>query len=221
MIFGYLVLSADRQPSSMSLSEISECNVYEGHHVVGKRRGNWLEATSYERRSLYLPQRYKKVEVTATDALDQICTRLESLDSEMENARQLYKLNRMLSDIERPFAAVVNNVGTATNESGTFYLLARSTPMYVNLLVDVEDHSVRIVWSSFDLKSSLQDLKQFRYLMYPMPTLMNRPLFMDSQRACSRWWKFTNTFGTSGAALLRSCNALEMYLYKDPSLAKL
>lgn len=188
---------------------------------MGKRRGHWFEASNHERKSLYLPQRYKKVEITATAAMPQLCARLENLDSEMGNARQLYKLNAMLSDITQPFAAVVNNVGTADNDSGSFYLLARSIPIYVNLLIDSEDHSVRIVWSSFDLKTDLQDRKQFRYLIYPMPTLIDRPLFIDSQRACSRWWKFTHMLGTSGAALLRSCNALEMYFYKDPSLATL
>lgn len=221
MIFGYLVLSADRQPQPIDLSHPASFASYEGNHVVGKRRGQWFEATDLDRRSLYLPQRYKQVEVTATSELSSICARLENLDAEMENARQLYKLNRMMEDITAPFAAAVNNSGTADKDSGSFYLLAHGVPLYVNMVIDNEDHSVRVVWSTFDLKTDLQDRKQFRYLIYPMPTLHDRPLFINSQSACSRWWRFTNTFGKSGSALLRSCNALEMYLYKDPSLATL
>lgn len=219
MIFGSLILFSDRNQTDLPMPLLEGMVTTRGQHVVDKHKGQWMEVTDLAPHEIFLPQRYKRMWVSSTAGLSQLADGLEVLDSEFGDARQLYKLGRLMTTISEPFTAVVNNVST-NGESGSFYLLSTET-LYVNLVFDIEEHSVRIVWSDFDLKSYTQAAKQFRYVFYAMPTLTNRPLFIHSQTVCSRWWKFKKAFGESRHGLLRSCNALELFLYKDPDIPNL
>lgn len=218
MIFGSLVLFSDRNQTDIPIPS-GQFSVTRGQHVVDKHKGHWVEVSDIATQEILLPQRYKRMSILATACGPQLCEGLKVLDSEFGDARQLYKLGRLMTTLTDSYTAVVNNVST-NGESGSFYLLS-TEGLYVNLVFDVEEHSVRIVWSDFDLKQYTQAAKQFRYVFYAMPTLINRPLFIHSQTVCSRWWKFKKAFGESRHGLLRSCNALELFLYKDPDIPNL
>jgi len=136
-------------------------------------------------------------------------------------APQLYKLNQLVASINLPFAAVVNISNTGSEDapvSGSFYLLARNIPMYAALVFDTEENSVQLMWATFDFKQCLQSRAVFRYVLVTLPTLVDRPLFVHTQNLCARWWKLMKAFGNNRHALLKSANAIELILYKDPDV---
>lgn len=222
IIFGSLVLFSDRQLTDLYSPMLDGLEIRTGSHVNDRRKGMWTEASNLEDFDIYLPQRYKRMSVLATNERDALMNELSSLDTNWDDARQLYKLGQLLKALDGPMASVVNSVSTSSEESnGSFYLLALQEPLYVNLVFDLEEHSVRIVWSTFDFKADMQSRKQFRYIFYALPTLIDRPLFLPTRMLCGRWWHLRRMFGESKHGLLRSCNALELALYKDPALPHL
>jgi hypothetical protein len=222
IIFGSLVLFSDRQLTDLYSPYFDDLEVRTGSHLNHKNKGLWFEASNLDDADLYLPQRYKRMTVLTTNHKDQLLTELSNLDSEWGDARQLYKLNKVLEVFDPPMTAVVNNMSTSTGDSnGSIYLLALQEPLYINLIFDLEEHSVRLTWSTFDFKRDLQERKHFRYIHYALPTLINRPLFIHTRRICGQWWNFRRMFGETMLGLLRACNALELVLYKDPALPHL
>lgn len=219
IIFGSLVLFSDRQLTDLYSPYLNDLDIHSGAHINDRHKGLWTQASDIEDFDVYLPQRYKRMSVLATSNRDILMAELSVLDSNWDDARHLYKLGQMMKSLAGPMIAVVNSVSTSSDGlNGSFYLLAINEPLYINLVFDLEEHSVRLTWSTFDLKKDIQDRKQFRYIFYALPILIDRPLFINSQNLCGRWWKLRRSFGETKHGLLRACNALELALYKDPTL---
>ena len=131
------------------------------------------------------------------------------LDSNHEGARMLYKLNELIPKLADDWY-VVNSL--KINEApGTFYLLAKSKPLYSYFLVDTQSFSVSLIFSSADLKAYIRSITLNRYLFYRLPEIVNRPVFINTKVLCSRWHELKgDTF--------KAFNVLESHLFKDPSI---
>lgn len=224
LLFGTCVLHATRQISPLIVPSLFGIERRIGNHVNGRYNGTWSEASDNEPHEVYLPQRYKHLSITTTNigTLESLAGDLSVLDSKYEGARQIYKLSQLIRCQIEPFAAVVNIAKTATEEkltaSGSFYLLSLGVPLYFALVFDTEEDSVQLVWSTLDFKKEIQDNRLIRYVFFPLPTVLNRPVFIDAQNICARWWRLTRSFGESKQGILKACNALELILYKDPDI---
>jgi hypothetical protein len=151
---------------------------------------------------------------------------LATLDAQFGDARQLYKLHKLVGRIDGSWHGVVNVSHSGTDgeaQSGAFYLLARKVPINVELVFDSMSGSVQLVWytKDFDLKALLRKAKAFNYSFFQLPTLQYRSLFIPSQSVCSRWWRLNQGLAGTPYSLMRACNALELMLYKDPELRTL
>lgn len=218
-LFGTLVVSATRAVPNLDVVNLPHVL---GKHVKGRYNGMWTEANEAATRSLYIPSRHKRLNVSVTDEshLDAICAGLETLDARYGDARQVYKLQRLVESITGPCASVVNISNTEDDSeiSGAFYLLACGVPLYVGLVFDIEERSVQLVWSTTDFKAVVQKRRNWRYVFYYMPQLNNRALFVHTQQLCSAWWRLMRDNGDEPASLLRAANAIELSLFKDPDV---
>lgn len=226
-ILGSLVLHARNQVEPLFVPGLEDQEVRNGQHIVGQYNGAWTEISDSEIHSIYLPQRYKHLSLLSSEisVVDHLITELEKLDAQHDDARQLFKLNQLLIRMSIlspiPFAATVNIASAEQNGrpvSGSFYLLSHDQNIYCCLVFDLVDQSVRLVWSTLDFKSLIQNLGMQRYVFYPFATVRNRPLFLHTQSLCARWWKLTKTFGDHRLAIMRASNALELRIYKDPEI---
>lgn len=223
LIYGSLVLHANRSVPDIDVPALRGMPRKIGHHYQGRHNGGWTEVSNLLSSEAYLPQRYKHFTLTTTNEVSRnfLTTALEELDSRYPNARQLYKLNRLLASVPFDFTAVVN-IASAEQEgtpvSGSFYLLSQGRPLWVGLVFDLETASVQLVWATFDFKADMQAHGMFRYVFYPMPKLLDRPLFVHTQNLCARWWKLMKSFGEDRHGIMRAANALELILYKDPTV---
>lgn len=226
IIFGSVVLHAERAVPSFEIPSLSGIPRRLGQHTLGRYNGSWIEANNLPATEIYLPQRYKQLSLTTTSETTRIplISELETLDSLYPNARQLYKLNKLLESLntlDDDWAAVVNIAGAVQDGapvSGSFYLLSAGVPIYLSLVFDIEENSVQLAWGNFDFRQEVQALGLFRYVFFPMPTLISRPIFVHTQNLCSRWWRTIKGFGEGRHGLLRASNALEIMLYKDPNV---
>lgn len=223
LLFGTLVLHAERQVPLIDLPVLRGLPRMTGQHIKGRYNGKWTEINAVEPLEIYLPQRYKHLTLSTTNETTKqpLASGLEELDSLFPDARQLYKLNHLLDTIAYPFAASVN-ISSAVREgdpvSGSFYLLSRTIPLYFALVFDIDENSVQLMWSTYDFKTDIQTRSLFRYVFFAFTPIVNRPVFLHSQNLCARWWNFIKGFGEGRHGLLRASNALEMLLYKDPTI---
>ena len=219
-LYGGVVLHAERQHVPLiDMPALSGLQSRAGHHIPSRSNGTWFEINSVPATEIYLPQRYKHLTLSTTNESTRIplFTGLEELDSLYVGERQSYKLNKLLETIDDPFAAVVN-IASAVSEgspvSGSFYLFSNTTPLHMALVFDAEENSVQLVWSTLDFKLDMQARNLFRYVFFPLPTIVNRAVFAHTQNLCAKWWKLTKNFGSNKHGLLRAANALELILYK-------
>jgi hypothetical protein len=220
-ILGSLCLHASQQPRPFELPQLEGLAKREGHHVSGRYNGQYVEYYDEQPLEVLIPQRYKRLTVLATpNVRHDLGAELSVLDSQYGDARHLYKLNETMKKLPGRWHAVVNNVNTGIDDgpvSGAFYLMASQMPLYVALVLNVRDGYVQLVWATFDFKTELQARSAFEYVFYPMPTLIDRPLFVASQSLCSKWWRMAHKFDLHRFGELKACNALELNLYKDPT----
>lgn len=220
-LFGSLVLQADRAVPNLDV--VSSPHRL-GTHVKGRYNGMWSEANSVDATEVYIPQRYKRLSITTTNpaTADRLQQGLEAMDAQHGDARQLFKLGQLLGSIESDFAAVVNIAGSLQSEtpvSGAFYLLSKGTPLYLALVFDAEEQTTQLVWSTLDFKAVIQGRGQHRYIFFPFPQVIDRPIFLHTQNLCSRWYRLRrDTKVGDSLLLLRAANALELALYKDPEI---
>ncbi len=226
LLYGALVLGADSSVSDIELPIFDNVPKISGVHVDGRATGRWAEICDVAFQEVYLPQRHKSMIIRCTDdtILPVLAAGLEGLDSEHVGARQIFKLGKLMASLpqDRPWASVVNIMACGSPDAqaasgGSFYLLAQGVDLYLYVLCDLKDGSVRLVWATVDIKPLLREQDLIRYAFYALPTLQSSPLFIPTQFVCSRWWSFLKTFGASKTSLIRACNALEVLLYKDPS----
>jgi len=211
----YTERESDPLPVLMDASQTERS----GRHFQGKNKGWWHEISSLVSHEVYVPQRYKAMQFVTTNAAPELLAQLEQLDARWVGARQLYKLWAMQQEL--PDLTAVVNVSSVDNGtkpvSGSFYLIAGSIPLYVCAVIDIETACVRLVWSTMDFKAELQKKQQLRYVVFAMEKLVNRPLFLNSSNICSYWWKLRKDSAGDTYNLLRTLNAVEMNLYKDPT----
>lgn len=227
LIYGTLVLHAEHAVPAVDMPVLAGLVQRIGSHVTGRFNGSWTETTNYPITDVFIPQRYKRLSVTvdSEEARMPLLMALEGLDALYPDARQLYKLNRLLAYLEAErvpsFSAVVN-IASAVQDgnptSGSFYLLSLGVPLYFNLVFDTQENSVQLIWATFDFKANMQSRGLFRYVFFPLPTIIDRPVFMHTQNLCARWWKLIKNFGDSRHGFLTAANALELLLFKDPNV---
>lgn len=224
-IFGSLVLQAERDTPEFALPELASLSRREGHHVSGRYNGSYIEYYDVQPIEVMAPHRYKRMTVLADPWIrHDLSTELSGLDAKHGEARQLYKLNELMKAVPGQYCAVVNIVNTNVDDtllSGAFCLLASGSPIYVALAFNSRTGSVQLVWATFDIKAALHQRPFFDYAVYPLPTLTDRPLFVPSQSLCSQWWRRQQRWANRRYGNLVAANALELMLYKDPTLPTL
>lgn len=225
LLFGSVVLHAKQKVPALELPILHGLHRNTGEHVRGRYNGRWFEYNEVPSSEIYLPQRYKRMMLCTTheEVRQPLTDALSLLDSQYEDAPQLYKLGRIIYDIPLWHASVVNISSTSTEGepvSGAFYLLSSQVPMYFGLLFDIERDIVQLVWSTVNFKPYMQSLQLFNYVFYPFTPILDRPIFIKTQAVCSKWWSFTQAFGNSKYGLLRAANAMELLLYKDHTVVR-
>ncbi len=226
IIFGSLVLHAERAVPPIDIPLLKGLPQKIGSHVNGRFNGSWLEVTNVDVTESYLPQRFKRLSIAVTndDARVPLIGGLEELDAMYPEARQLYKLNRLLLSLDsqnHSFASVVNIASAVQDEnlvSGSFYLLSLGQPIYLSLVFDVEENSVQLMWATFDFKANIQSRGLFRYVFLSLGVVQDRPVFVHTQNLCARWWRLVKNFGEGRHGLLTAGNSLELMLFKDPNI---
>lgn len=222
--FGSLVLQAKCRVSDFPMSVLRDGHTSRGQHVPGTYNGHWSLTTNIESQNLYLPQRYKHMHVMSTesDAASEICNALNTLDSEYEGARQLYKLGKMLDGLNSQNHATLVNIEASTDagSQGSFYLLSAGQPIFVCLVMDQkpDERSVRLLFSTFDPIPHIRLAcvnEPNRYVFFRFPNLVSRPLFLWSSYMCKRWYSANRDLQNNALGLITACNALENQLYKD------
>jgi hypothetical protein len=155
-------------------------------------------------KEVVLPSRgkYMSVYVTSDPVNAPILTRvlgnaLPELDARFDGARQLYKSQQLMNDINSysPYVAVINNI----KDHPYFNILVWDTSLYLTGVYDTVNRSVRLVFATdpeFVEKVRAADFT--RYVFYRLPAVTNRPLFMHTQSLISRCF-----------------NVLECYILKD------
>lgn len=178
---------------------------------------------------IYIPQRNKEFLVITYSTPDwamkvneQLQAKLPLMESSFAFARQLYKFNRIQEEIRRnpqslSFTSLIINNGDHKHLA----LLSQWEDVYLYGVYDVVNSNTRLVWTTdewfmHDVKA--QDFT--RYVFYRFPVLRDRPLFLYSQALCSKWYGWSKQFqGPDG--VLKSFNALENYILKEPELSSL
>lgn len=175
---------------------------------------------------VHLPQRSKSYYVSVNSpsqgyeakALASIRDVLPHMESEYESARQLYKLHMIMAGLKSfspsPYVSHVVSQG----DSNHVGILVRGLTLYVTGVYDTIARSVQLVWTDDEyFLSDLRAREPGRYVFYRFPDLSNRPLFLFSPALVSKWLRWVTKF-QGPDCLLKSFNALELYLYKDAEI---
>lgn len=240
-IYGSLTLSATTPVAEFP--QFLDPTTERGLHTASKFRGSYallVKGRTYGM-SIPIPQRSKYLEIYTQSPLSvkislnlnrMMRKKLAELDSRFDAARHLYKLNQMMIELENEydkellkkeqrtaadvlrFFSIVHNSGEHPNIS----LL--SSGLHIDLIgvYDLVNSSVRLVWTTD--KSFINDVKAYdfpRYVYYRFPTFRDRPIFLYTQALCSKWLEWHRAF-EGPSVVLRCFNALEAFLYKDPSV---
>lgn len=207
MIIGSLVLSSNSSPRPyLGLGEET------GHHVPSRTNGVWwVNASDMNRDILYLPQRDKRSTVFSTSKdpafQSRLLASLGELDSKFPALTQLKKY-QLLQEQELgtdPYLAVVNTEG----EHGSWSFLSRDIPIYFYGVWD--GISIQLMWADWDIGPALRSVAYRRLWLYRFPVIERRPVFIRTQSACSKWWKWVSQDHPND--FLRCFNALEIFLF--------
>jgi len=200
-----------------------------GTHSDAKHRGRWYQHTvDAQTKELAMPTRDKYLHISsiglqAWTVAEGFARGLEDLDSQYEDTRFLFKLNKLMAVVHQrvlensavvgPYVAVVNNTGM----HGSFSLFSHERPLYVYGIYDAVNTSVQLVWTTSEtFVRELRATNLTRYLIYRFPDVLDRPLFINTQVICRRWHDWMKSF-KGGDANLRAFNVLETALYLDPN----
>jgi hypothetical protein len=225
LMYGSLVLAATTPVQDFPV--FLDPNTLKGSHALHPFKGQYslLIDGDFEELEVPLPSRNKYLTVTVLSEhesdrihLANFCEdKLVAIDSMFEGARHLYKMQMLMDDLayDEPYIICINN---QSNHS-YFTLLTNGHTLYVYGIYDTVNRSVRIVWTS-DPQFLDNTKNGTRYVFYRYPVLKNRPMFIYSQAIISKWAEWVKIFNQPDG-LLRSFNALEQFLYKDPTVANL
>lgn len=216
---GFLVIHATSNVERFPISIIDPSTLYHGTHLEGLRSGNWwVSNPDTHTAEVLIPARSKQLSIASTnvESLLNLSQAFESLDSLAPSSRHLHKLHLLMQTVDYKYACVVNNKGS----KGTFSLLSSGERLQVFLAFDSVAESVMICWSTLNLMQAIKNQYGIRFFFYRLPDLVDRPLFIHTQTLSAHWWNWTTkSFTNTPSSTLKACNALESYLYKDPTLA--
>lgn len=229
-IYGSLVIAATTPCRQFPQLEGSKAQ--HGNHTDSRTRGLFSTLTTggrFTASDVALPQRNKYMAVTTASrtveesaiAHTRITKGIVDLDSRFDGSRQLYKLNQLMSEafhapgVSLPaYVSIINNI----SEHAHFSLLSEGIRLYLCGIYDTVNSSVRLVWSTdSSFIDGVRCADPMRYVFYRFPTLLDRPLFINTQPVCANWYKWNKAF-TGIDGLARAFNALELFLYKDPTV---
>lgn len=226
LICGSLVLSATTPIQEFPL--LIDANTLKGFHTESRFKGSYslLVDGDFEELEIPLPTRNKYLTVTVLAEqettlgnLGALCElKLPEIDSMFEGARHLFKMQQLMDDFSRtvddPYVICINN----NSHHSYFTLLVQDTTLYVYGVYDTVNKSVRLVWTNSDnFISSCRETDPTRYVFYRYPPLRDRPMFIYTQAICAKWHEWNRVFiGPDG--VLKSMNALENFLFKNPQV---
>ena len=232
-VYGSLVISATTPVKDFEV--FNHARTKTGNHTESKYRGLYsllIDEYNLVENNVALPQRNKYMVTSVVGSspttirnISQVMARsLTDLDSRFDGARQLFKMQQLMSEIEigtggtgYPYLAVINNI----SEHASFNILSSKVQIHVFGVYDTVNKSVRLVWTTDDEFIAREKESDYtRYVFYRFPVLYDRPLFIYTQSVCAKWFSWSNAF-TESDGVLKTFNALENFLYKDPSLAQL
>lgn len=222
--YGSLVLSATTplQPFPM----FNDARTLNGNFTNGRYRGSYsLLMPEAEEDHIALPARGKyMVAYTMGYPLDAqaiargIVRQLPDLDARFEDARQLYKSQQLMNEIDipshPPYVVVINNM----KEHPYFNILVQRTTLHLIGVFDTVNRSVRLVFTTDDEFIERVKAEDFtRYVFYRFAPVRDRPIFLHTQSLISRWYFWARAFrGPEG--VLKCFNVLEHFLLKDSNL---
>ncbi len=210
-ITGTFVLQSNKPVHRLHLLG-SDCE--HGQHIPSRYNGFWWQQQLDLRQStVYVPSRDKRVLVTYgshdPDFMPELSARLTTLDSDYQGLNQLSKYKRVYEHLvgdprRKPFVAVLNNEGT----HGSWGFLSHKVPLYFYGIDDGD--MIQLLWSTEDLAEKIRHANPIRYKLFRLPVVVNGPLFISTQAACSKWWRWSQQFPDDR---LRQFNALEVMLF--------
>ena len=229
IMYGSLVLAGTTP--AQEFPPLVDANTIKGFHTESRFKGaySFLIDGDFEELEVPLPTRNKYLTVTTLSddtatrvALTEQCElKLQEIDSLFEGARHLFKMNKLMEEISRhvnsPYLICVNN---QSNHS-YFTLLTQGLDLYLYGVYDTVNKTVRLVWTNApDFISACREAEPTRHVFYRYPVLRDRPMFIYTQAICSKWAEWSRVFSQPDG-LLKSFNALENFLYKDPTTSSL
>lgn len=210
MITGSFVLQSSKPVQRLHLLD-PDCD--HGQHIPSRYNGFWWQQHDLRKHTVYVPSRDKRIHVTYGSTDSNFQAELESflmtLDSDYEGINQLSKYKRVYDRLldrpeALPFVVALNNEGT----HGSWGFLTYQVPLY---FYGVDDGDmVQLLWSTEDLATKIRHANPIRYKLYRMPVLVDGPMFISTQAACSKWWRWSQQFVGDR---LRQFNALEVMLF--------
>src|SRR5690606_33332871 len=127
---------------------------------------------------------------------------------ELKKDTQRSKLQQMAGELPSHIdTAVLNTDG----EHGSISLVVRPQETPFNVSVVISQRSVQLLWSRECMIEKLRMHDPRQYSFYRFPTIKST-MFINTLAVCSKWWKWTQTFGND---TLKCCNALEVLLTRD------
>ncbi|QRE00078.1 hypothetical protein [Burkholderia phage BCSR5] len=220
LLYGAVVLAANSPTQPFKLYEGGES----GAHFQSRFTGFWYTYSTYEAEVMSLPQRDKLLRIdymTEEPLYKSLSQKLSQIDSQYEGSRHLNKLHRLQEELDAEdctnYAVMINNASS----HGYFAFLSRQIPIYLYGMVSTVNGSVQLLWSTEDdVVDRVRSLHPLRYVFFRFPPIIDRPVFLPTQAVCSHWWRWTSSF-QSELSMLRAFNALDVRLFKDPTLVSL
>ena len=115
-----------------------------------------------------------------------------------------------------PYLAILEN----QSEHSYFALLSHQVSTHIIGVYDGVNSSVRLVWTTDpDFIQGVRKTEPTRYVFFRYPDLVDRPMFLNTQLLCARWFQWSRAFDQTTDGLLRTFNALETLLFKDPTVS--
>src|ERR1700682_4826698 len=228
LMYGSLVLAVSTPVQEFP--KLVNPNTVKGFHMENRFKGAYslLIDGDFEEQVVPLPTRNKYLTVTAvgdpsiTPSLVESCAlKLQEIDSLFEGARHLFKMQKLMDDLNTEYTTTNPEYLICINNSSThsyFTLLTQGLSIHVYGVYDTVNKSVRIVWTNDDqFIASCRSVEPTRYVFYRFPLLENRPLFLYTQNLCARWYDWNKIF-TGPDGILKAFNTTEILLYKNSNV---
>ncbi len=219
-LIGSLVLQARRSPTTMPWFFHPDHQLYpdsltSGQHLPNRLLGKyWSGSKQGLSFDIEIPQRDKHFEVNATLDLgfsvlaqEKLTSAFSTLDSMYLGEPQHYKLMQTQKALEESLGFHQACLVTTGKHSSVNFITSQ-TPLYMIGIYNNDE--TQLLWSS------IQNLDEFvrqsfgqQYLLYRFPIIESGALFISTQAACSKWWRW------APKGPLLAFNALEVMLFKS------